>query len=73
MLPTWKVRRVSQPLPTAHRQQDCAYQLLLRWSLAGADGPLPTSAPTLTTEEVSDANRPVCPGVHSAPSTGANY
>jgi hypothetical protein len=73
MVPTWKVCRTSQPVAAAPRQQDRVYQLLLRWSQLPTGPPPAAPAPTLTSQEVPDAHRAVCPSVHATPSASPNH
>ena len=67
---TWRAVRTSVPLLDGERRWDSVYQLLLRWMAEQAEAQCHTLTPY---QEVSDGNRPLCPGIDGAPATNTHH
>lgn len=68
----WEVRRNLVQRTDGQRRWDIAYQRLLQWTQATAAGPDQGTTP-ITTQEVNDESRHVCPCFDRAPTTEPNH
>ena len=68
----WEVRRSLDQRTDGQRRWDIAYQRLLQWTQAVAAGPDQGPAP-ITTQEVNDESRHLCPCLDPTPTTEPDH
>lgn len=68
----WAIRRTLVQRVDGQRRWDIAYQRLLQWTQNVAAVPDESTAP-ITTQEVKDESRHLCPCIDPTPTTEPNH
>jgi hypothetical protein len=68
----WVIRRTLVQRVDGQRRWDIAYQRLLQWTSEVATAPEASTVP-ITTQEVKDESRHLCPCIDPTPTTEPNH